>query len=76
MNEPDVYAILDGGIVTNIIWVCASNADEFPGAVYVGNRPVAIGDQYLDGVFTRDGVLVLTFEELASVAEAGEEPEE
>ena len=76
MNDPEVYAVLDGGIVTNIIWLCASNAGDFPGAVSVGDRPVAIGDQYLDGVFIRDGVPVPTFEELTAAAEAEEEPAE
>ncbi len=75
MNDPEVYAVLDDGTVTNIIWLCASNAGDFPGAVSVGDQPVAIGDQYLDGVFLRDGVPVPTFEELAAAAEA-EEPEE
>ncbi len=76
MNDPEVYAVLDDKTVTNVIWLCASNAGDFPGAVSVGDRPVAIGDLYLDGVFTRDGVPVPTFAELAAAMAAEEEPEE
>lgn len=73
--EPTNYAIVENGLVTNIIWLCPSNAGDFPNAVSVSDRPVAIGDLYVDGVFTRDGAAVPTFEELAA-AEAGEETAE
>lgn len=61
--EPTNYALVENGVVTNIIWLCPSNAGDFPGAVCVSDRPVAIGDQYADGVFTRDSVPVPTEEE-------------
>ena len=54
------YALIENGIVTNIIWLLPTNADDFPDAVPMGDRPVAIGDAYADGVFTRDGAPVLT----------------
>ncbi len=54
------YAIVENGIVTNIIWLYEGNADEFPGAIPLGDRPVGIGDVYTNGVFTRDGAVVLT----------------
>lgn len=58
------YALIENGIVANLIWLNESNADDFSSAVPIGERPVAIGDAYADGAFTRDGEPVLTpFEE-------------
>ena len=54
------YAIVDNGAVTNIIALNDRNASDFPAAVKLGDRPVAIGDTYTDGKFYRDGVEVLT----------------
>ena len=54
------YALIENGIVTNIIWLYETNADEFPTAVKLGDRPVGIGDTYADGKFYRDSVEVLT----------------
>ena len=54
------YAMVTGGVVTNIIALNDRNARDFPTAVKSGDRPVAIGDTYADGKFYRDGVEVLT----------------
>ena len=54
------YAMITGGVVTNIIALNDRNASDFPSAVKLGDRPVAIGDTYTDGKFYRDGVEVLT----------------
>lgn len=54
------YALIENGLVVNIIWLDERNAAEFPGAVKLDDRAVCIGDGYADGVFTRDGVPVLT----------------
>ena len=54
------YAIVTDGIVTNIIALNDRNANDFPAAVKLGDRPVCIGDTYADGKFYRDGVEVLT----------------
>lgn len=54
------YALIENGIVTNIIWLYSSNAHEFPGAVPVNDVPADIGDTYVDGVFYRNGERVLT----------------
>lgn len=54
------YALVENGIVVNLIWLNPGNAGDFPDAVALGDRPVAIGDAYADGVFTRDGLPVLT----------------
>lgn len=54
------YALIDNGIVVNIISLNDRNANDFPTAVKLGDRPVGIGDTYADGKFYRDGVEVLT----------------
>ena len=54
------YAIVTDGIVTNVIELNVRNANDFPTAVKLGDRPVGIGDTYTDGKFYRDGVEVLT----------------
>ena len=54
------YAIVTDGIVTNGIALNDRNANDFPTAVELGDRPVGIGDTYADGKFYSDGVEVLT----------------
>ena len=54
------YAMVTGGVVTNIIALNDRNANDFPAAVKLGDRPAGIGDTYTDGKFYRDGVEVLT----------------
>ena len=54
------YALIDNGIVTNVIALNDRNASDFPNAVKLSDRPVAIGDTYADGKFYRDGMEVLT----------------
>lgn len=54
------YALIDNGLVVNIIWLYPGNADDFPAAVPMGDVPAAIGDTYTDGVFYRAGERVLT----------------
>ena len=53
-------AMVTGGVVTNIIALNDRNANDFPAAVKLGDRPVDIGDTYADGKFYREGVEVLT----------------
>lgn len=53
------YAWIENGVVTNVIVLNDRNASDFPTAVKLGDRPVAIGDTYTDGKFYRDGVEVL-----------------
>lgn len=73
---PRTFALIENGMVVNIISMYAKNLTEFPNAVLATERPVAIGDQFIDGVFFRDGVPVLTYEELAAAATlADEEPD-
>ena len=54
------YALIEGGIVTNVIELNDRNASDFPTAVKLGDRPVGIGDTYADGKFYCEGVEVLT----------------
>ena len=54
------YALIENGVITNIIRLADDNADEFPDAVKLNDRPVAIGDTYDGEKFYRDGVEVLT----------------
>jgi len=56
MDNPDTYAVIDNGVVTNLISLCNSNASEFPNAVCIDGRPVAIGDTYSGGAFYHEGV--------------------
>ena len=48
------YALIDNGIVTNLIWLHPMNANEF-NAVPMNDLPVQIGDTYEDGKFYRNG---------------------
>lgn len=62
------YALIEHGFVTNLVWLYPGNAAEFPGAVPIDQgRPVALGDAYADGTFTRNGTPVLTPDEAAIV---------
>ena len=53
------YAWIENGVVTNTIVLNDRNAGDFPKAVKLGDRPVAIGDSYVDGKFYRNGAEVL-----------------
>ena len=61
------YALIENGIVTNIIWLNERNEAEWPNAVRLGERMVEVGDTYDGGKFRRDGVEVLTPLEAAQV---------
>ena len=54
------YALVENGVVVNIIWLAAENEGEFPGAVWLGDRPVAVGDNYDGEKFYHAGAEVLT----------------
>ena len=69
------YALIDNGVVANIIWLSSSNAGDFPLAVPFGDRPVAVGDTYDGTAFYRNGEKVTTEAERAAetaVAELAE----
>ena len=67
MND---YAIIENGIVTNVIVGPLPDGIE---GVALNGRPVAIGDRYEGGIFTRDGVPILTYEEIAAAAQPPDE---
>lgn len=54
------YALIEDGVVTNVIWLYPGNEHEFPNAVPMGDVPAGIGDSYVDGVFYRDGERILS----------------
>ena len=54
------YAIVENGIVTNVIWLYSGNAADFPSAVPCRDIPVAIGDTYDGEHFYRDGEQVVS----------------
>lgn len=61
------YAIVEEGAVKNVI--VGPLPDEMDG-IALNNRPVAIGDAYTDGGFTRSGETVLTpAEQIAALEE-------
>ena len=65
---PRTFALIEDGVVVNIIYMYAKNLTDFPTAVLAADRPVMIGDGYEGGVFRRDGTPILTYEELAASA--------
>lgn len=69
------YALIENGVVTNVIWLLPQNAEDFPGAVPLDDVPAGIGDTYKDGVFYRDGERVLMPIEQA-LADANAEAED
>lgn len=61
------YAIIESGVVVNVI--VGPLPDGMDG-VALGDRPIAIGDSYADGVFTRNSEPVLTPAERIAQLEA------
>ena len=70
---PRTFALIENSEVVNIISMYAKNLTDFPNAVLATDRPVAIGDRYEGGIFLRDGVPILTYEEIAAAAQAPDE---
>ena len=62
------YALVENGVVTNIIWLSPKNAEEFSNAIPYGNLSVQIGDTYENGKFYRNGNLVQTDAEMYAEA--------
>ena len=60
------YALIENGVVTNLIYLHPSNAADFPNAVPLGGVPAAIGDTWDGERFYRDGQPVLTAAERAA----------
>lgn len=60
------FAILEDGVVVNVI---VGPLPVGMDGIALGERPVTIGDTYIDGVFLRDGAVVLTEAERIHVLE-------
>lgn len=61
MNEPKIYAVIgEDGSVENVIWLLPSNRSDFPNAIDVADKPIAIGDAYIDGEFWRGGEMIIS----------------
>lgn len=71
---PRTFALIQNDKVVNIISMYAKNLKDFPNAVLATDYPVTIGDAYIDGVFMRDGVALLTYEEQAAQSPPHENP--
>ena len=54
------YAVIEDGVVVNVIILYPGGAKSFPTAVPCGDVPVAIGDTYDGHDFYREGVRVLS----------------
>ena len=54
------YALIENGVVTNLIWLYEGNASEFPDAVPTNGLPVHIGDTYENSLFFHGGEQVRT----------------
>lgn len=59
MNET-FYALVENGVVTNVMVLYPPSASDFPTAVPCGEIPAAIGDTYDGEHFYRAGERVLT----------------
>lgn len=57
------YALVEDGIVFNIIWLYSGKDHKFPNAVYIGELLVSIGDEYINGSFYHNGEKLLTSNE-------------
>lgn len=60
MANETFYALVENGVVTNVMVLYPPNAAEFGGAVPCGEIPAAIGDTYDGEHFYRAGERVLT----------------
>lgn len=48
------YALIENGIVVNLIYLHPMNVSEFPNAVPINDLSINIGDTYHDGKFYRN----------------------
>ncbi len=52
------YAVIENGVVSNVIQLHRRNAMDFPAAVNADDHAIEVGDVYSEGEFYRDGVQV------------------
>lgn len=65
------YAVIEDGVVVNVIILYPGGAKSFPDAVPCGDVPVAIGDTYDGQDFYREGIKVVS-----ALAKAQQEAED
>ena len=72
MNYATNFAVVENGIVTNVLWGMVYNMEtDFPNAVQIDDRNVQVGDTYENGVFLHDGKEIKTIaEEMADMKAA------
>lgn len=71
MNYATNFAIVENGVVSNVLWGMVYNSGEWPNAIQVDDLAVQIGDSYENGKFYRNGKEVLSrAEEEADMREA------
>lgn len=63
------YALIETGVVTNVIEINPRNAADFPSAVISEEYPVNVGDTYENDKFYRDGEELLSNAELRALEE-------
>ncbi len=62
------YALIENGVVTNLIYLHPTGEKDFPGAVALGDVPAAIGDSYDGKHFYRNAERLMGVRE--EIAEA------
>ena len=72
MNYATNFAVVENGIVTNVLWGMVYNMEaDFPNAVQIDDRNVQVGDTYENGVLLHDGKEIKTIaEEMADMKAA------
>ena len=59
------YAVIENGVVTNVIWMNPNDAKDFPEAICCEGRPVGIGCTYNDGEFyDLNNNVIITYEKM------------
>lgn len=68
------YALVEDGIVTNLVWLHPMNAEEFQNAVPTNGLLIWIGDTYEEGKFYRNGeeITIVPTEQTYTLDEAAE----
>ncbi len=64
-----MYALIENGVVSNIISLTPQAASGFPDAVPCEECPVQIGDTYIDNRFYHDNELLLSYSERLQITE-------
>jgi enterochelin esterase-like enzyme len=58
------YALIEDGVITNVMWLNPANSNEFPNAVPLSDIPARIGDTYDGEHFYRNGEIIKSMTEL------------